>query len=66
MLNRTKNSKPVKSDLTRAKSIKSINSIRFYEFIKFMIRTKSGPNLTLQCQLTSFPILDISFKPFIR
>ena len=37
VLNQTKNSKPVKSDLTRAKAVKSVNSVRFYEFTKFVI-----------------------------
>ena len=34
MLNWTKKSKLVKSDLTRAKSV---NSVRFYEFTKFVV-----------------------------
>ena len=40
MFNQIKNSKPVKSDLTPAKSVKSVNSIKsvlFYKFTKFMI-----------------------------
>ena len=45
----------VKSDLIRAKSI---NSVQFYKLTKFMIWTKSGPNLTLKCLLTSFARLD--------
>jgi hypothetical protein len=40
VLNQIKNPKLVKSDLTHAKSVKlvnSVNSVRFYEFTKFMI-----------------------------
>ena len=40
MLNQTKNSKPVKLNLTPAKSVKSVNSIKsvlFYKFNEFMI-----------------------------
>jgi len=40
MFNQIKNLKPVKSDLTPAKSIKSVNlikSVLFYKFTKFMI-----------------------------
>jgi len=61
MLNRTKNSKPVKSDLTHAKSVKSINPVWFYKFTKFVIWTKSGPNFALKCLLTSCARLSISF-----
>jgi hypothetical protein len=53
--------KPVKSNLTHAKSIKlvtSVNLVRFYEFTKFMIWTKLGSNLTLKYLLASFAILD--------
>ena len=68
MLNRTKNSKLVKSDLTRTKSEKSINSVnlvRLYEFTKAVTWTKLGSNLTLKYLLTSFARLNISFKLYI-
>jgi hypothetical protein len=57
--------KPVKLNLTHAKSIKlvtSVNLVRFYEFTKFMIWTKLGPNLTLKCLLASFVTLDTYFS----
>jgi hypothetical protein len=65
MLNRTKNLKSVKSDLICAKLVNSINSVRFYEFTKFMIQTKSSLNLALKCLLISFARLNIYFKPHI-
>ena len=69
MLNQIKNSKLIKSDLTHVKSVKlvnSVNSVWFYEFTKFMIWTKSSPNLVLKCLLTGFARLNILFKPYTR
>jgi hypothetical protein len=66
--NQTKTKKLVKLDLTCVKSVKLVNSVksvRFYEFTKFMIWTKSDPNLILKCLLTSFARLNISFKLYI-
>jgi len=66
--NQTKAQKLVKLDLICVKSVKLVNSVksvRFYEFTKFVIWTKSGPNLILKCLLTSFARLNISFKLYI-
>ena len=68
MFNQIKNSKPVKSDLTPAKSIKSVNlikSVLFYKFTKFMIWTNLSSNLALKYLLTNFAKLKISFKTYI-
>ena len=51
--------------MTREKLVKLVNSVRFYEFTKFVIWTKSGSNLNLKCLLTSFAKLNISFKLYI-
>ena len=62
MLNQIKNLKLVKSDLTCAKLV---NSVQFYELTKFVIWIKSGLNLTLKLMLTCFVRLSISFKLYI-